>query len=70
MKICKLLCVIIFIIGCQRNEVILQAHDNKSDCHSCPGYLVVNKNNISDTIMTGSQKFKEITMSLNAIKII
>ena len=54
MKICKLLCVIIFIIGCQRNEVILQAHDNKLDCHSCPGYLVVNKNNISDTIMTGS----------------
>jgi len=54
MKIYKLLYVFILLSSCQTNEIILQAYDSKLDCHMCPGYLVVNKRNLSDTIKTGS----------------
>jgi len=54
MKIYKFLCVVFLLIGCQNNKVILQVHDSKLDCHMCPGYLVVDKNNLTDTIKIGS----------------
>ena len=54
MKIYMFLCVVFLLIGCQNNEVMLQAHDSKLDCHMCPGYLVVDKNNLTDTIKIGS----------------
>lgn len=67
MKISKLLCLIIFLSGCQSNEIILQAYEGEFDCHICPGYLIVKKQNLSDTIMTGSWGKVQGDYSVNKI---
>ena len=53
-KIYNLLLALILFSNCQSNQIVFQEFDSKLDCHMCPGYLVVTKNNLSDTIKTGS----------------
>ena len=42
------------LVSCDGGEVSFEVIDNKDECHSCPGSLVVKKNNMVDTIKTGS----------------
>tara|TARA_B100001250_G_C19690534_1_gene740089 strand:+ start:583 stop:1101 length:519 start_codon:yes stop_codon:yes gene_type:complete len=35
-------------------QISFEEIENKNDCHACPGFLVVTKNNLKDTITIGS----------------
>mgnify|MGYP006164872757 FL=1 len=68
MKIYTLLIGCFLLICCQNNNTNLKAHDSEFDCHMCPGYLVVTKNNLLDTINTGS--WGKVQGVYNVVKII
>jgi len=67
-KIYKLLLALILLSNCQSNEITFEKFESKFDCHMCPGYLVVTKNNLSDTIKTGS--WGKVQGVYNVVKII
>lgn len=67
-KMYKLLIAVILFSSCQSNEITFEKFESKFDCHMCPGYLVVTKNNLSDTIKTGS--WGKVQGVYNVVKII
>tara|TARA_B100000945_G_C20156541_1_gene491105 strand:+ start:174 stop:713 length:540 start_codon:yes stop_codon:yes gene_type:complete len=52
----KLLFILIipFLSLGQNDSVFFEELINEDDCHMCPGILVVQKGNLSDTLLTGS----------------
>tara|TARA_B100000579_G_C22822904_1_gene851574 strand:- start:600 stop:1133 length:534 start_codon:yes stop_codon:yes gene_type:complete len=50
----KKLLVILAIPILSFGQIYFEEIENKDDCHACPGFLVVTKNQLKDTIVTGS----------------
>lgn len=56
MKVILISILIVFITACNENspnEVTVSAEDNPQDCHMCPGYLLIERENTIDTLKSG-----------------
>ena len=50
----KKLLVILVMPILSFGQIYFEEIENNDDCHACPGFLVVTKNQLKDTIVTGS----------------